>query len=85
MSEGVAQNVMWLSTQDRFNSLMGYYKLLGADLQTQINDVGTSKEEREILVNVMAFLDNEVIRVVDTAQDVLRRAKENNSARVSAR
>lgn len=76
MSEQTAHDVMWLSTQERFRNLLEHFKSVEKEIQQQINMTSTPREEREILVHVNERLRSEVIRVVEIAQDVLRRKEE---------
>jgi hypothetical protein len=85
MSEQVAESVVWLATQERFRNLLGHFRSLEAEIQEQINMTSTPKDEREILVHVNERLRNEVIRVVELAQDVLKRRDAITPARAGAR
>ena len=73
MSEQVAQDVVLLGRDDKFNRLLGYFRTIDAELQTQINSTLTPKDERELLVHIKERLQKDVIDVVKTAEDILRK------------
>jgi len=79
MSETVAENVLWLSTQDKFQSLLDHFKKIRDELQIQINDPLTPIDEREIAVFVRQQLEKEVINVIETAQSVLSHKERNTN------
>jgi tyrosyl-tRNA synthetase len=79
MSEEVAENVLWLSTQDKFQSLMEHFEKIRDELQIQINDPLTPKDEREIAVFVRQQLEKEVINVIKTAQHILSHKERNKT------
>jgi hypothetical protein len=76
MSEQVAGDVMWLSTQDRFQSLLGHFEKIRDELQIQINDPLTPYDEREMAVHLRQQIEKEVIDVTKTAMAVLKKKEE---------
>ena len=76
MSEETAQAVMYLGTHSRFHVLMDHFKGIEDELQIQINDPLTPKDEREVMVHLKQQLRNEVIDVTSMAIAVLKKKDE---------
>jgi hypothetical protein len=73
MSEEVAHCVVWLSTQDRFKKLLEHFRAVDQEMATEILMPNTPAERRELLVNVKARLQDEVLRLEETANLTLQR------------
>ena len=73
MPDYLASDVVELYRDDRFKRLWTHFRGIEVQLQAQINEPSTPKDERELLVHLKQRLNVEVIGVVEQAIRILEK------------